>query len=201
MIPDIPDLRLIVETLKTSDLSRRKIAKLVGVSQPTISKLYKGKEVRYSTVYVICQGLRKAMRPRKPQITVEQMCNPNLKSVNTTDRVKKAVMLMSTYNIDQVPVFEGREPVGSVESEELNRRRAEGIDYLELIHLPVTEVMRPSFPVVDSKENFAAVNPLLLARPAMLVRIRGKVSGILTWSDVVNPEKNALMKVGKAPAP
>ena len=49
--------------------------------------------------------------------------------------------------------------------------------------------MRPPSPVVDESEGAGILKMLLLHRQAVLVRIGGKVGGIVTWADVLDLRK------------
>jgi predicted transcriptional regulator len=44
-------------------------------------------------------------------------------------------------------------------------------------------------PVVDESESAGILKMLLLHRQAVLVRIGGKVGGIMTWADVLDARK------------
>jgi len=62
---------------------------------------------------------------------------------------------------------------------------AGGDDYSEIVNRPVRHFMRPPFPVVDESESAGILKMLLLHRQAVIVRIDGKVGGIVTWADVL----------------
>jgi predicted transcriptional regulator len=61
------------------------------------------------------------------------------------------------------------------------QRVAGGDDYAEMANRPVRHFMRPPSPVVDESESAGILKMLLLHRQAVLVRIGGKVGGIVTW--------------------
>ncbi len=63
---------------------------------------------------------------------------------------------------------------------------------------PVREFVRPPFSVVDASESAGILKMLLLHRQAVLVRIGGKVGGIVTWANVLDLRKT---KAGKARHP
>jgi predicted transcriptional regulator len=185
MIPDVPDLLVVAEALKESGLKQTDAARLSGVSRPTVLKLYNGRDLRYSVVRKICKGVDEGLRHKKSGMTVGQICHRELLSVEKDDQVKRAVELMTRHDVDQLPIFDGSDVVGSVEMRELYKWRAEAVDFSEFRQRPVTEVMTRAFIVVDSEDPFVAVRSLLLFRPAILVRTKGRIDGILTWADVV----------------
>jgi predicted transcriptional regulator len=71
--------------------------------------------------------------------------------------------------------------VGAIVHQDLMQRVAGGDDYAEMANRPVRHFMRPPSPVVDESESAGILKMLLLHRQAVLVRIGGKVGGIVTW--------------------
>jgi predicted transcriptional regulator len=66
---------------------------------------------------------------------------------------------------------------------------AGGEDYAETTNRPARDSMGPPFPVVDESESAGILQMLPLHRQAVLVRIGGKVGGIVTWADVLDLRK------------
>jgi predicted transcriptional regulator len=97
---------------------------------------------------------------------------------------------MLNNNFDQLPVFQGREAIGSVVWEDLVRALASGLEYASVMLRRVQEIMRPPFPIIDGTESVSVAQALLLFHAAVLVRLNGKVDGIVTWTDLVrSPHK------------
>ena len=106
-----------------------------------------------------------------------------LLAVEAVDPVRRALDLVRTYNVSQLPVFEGREVVGTVFESDLMRRV---LDQAEILEHPVKEIMDKPLPVVAGDEPIARVTKLLAHKhPAVLVTRNGGVQGILTRFDVI----------------
>jgi predicted transcriptional regulator len=98
---------------------------------------------------------------------------------------------MLKKNFDQLPVFRGNEAIGSVVWEDLVQALASSLEYASVMSHRVQEIMRPPFPIVDGTESVSVAQALLLYHPAVLVRLNGKVDGIVTWTDLVRSRKPA----------
>jgi predicted transcriptional regulator len=96
---------------------------------------------------------------------------------------------MLANNFDQLAVFQGRQAIGSVVWEDLVRALASGLEYATVMSRRAQEIMRPPFPIVDCTESVSVAQDLLLYHPAVLVRLNGKVDGIVTWTDLVRSRK------------
>jgi cystathionine beta-synthase len=105
-------------------------------------------------------------------------------SVGPGTTVRQALRLMDLHDVSQLPVLEGANSVGSVADWSLS---AKSLADTKLLESTVGQVMDPPFPTVDGAQSVDAVAKLLSkANPAVLVRTDGKVSGIVTRSDMLN---------------
>jgi cystathionine beta-synthase len=108
---------------------------------------------------------------------------PRLLSVRADEPARRALTLIEQHNVSQVPVFRGREVVGTVIDNEILKRVLENSAVLDQ---PVSEMMSEPLPVVKSDEPMDSVTQLLAARnPAVLVSDHGDVVGILTRFDML----------------
>jgi cystathionine beta-synthase len=97
--------------------------------------------------------------------------------------VRQALNLMGTYNVSQIPVVEADECVGSL-SEGPLMARALADD--KVLDRPVSDVMQPPFPVIETGAPLDRVTALLSREtPAALVRQDGTFVGIVTRHDVL----------------
>jgi cystathionine beta-synthase len=104
-------------------------------------------------------------------------------SVGEEETVRKAVSLVRTYDVSQLPVLRGTEVVGTVFDAELLKTVLEDTATLDQ---PVRKVMHKPLPQVGPDEPIAQVTRLLADRnPAVLVREDGHIIGILTRFDVI----------------
>jgi cystathionine beta-synthase len=105
-------------------------------------------------------------------------------SVGPGTTVRQALRLMSLHDVSQLPVMDGPSSIGSVADWSLS---AKSLDDTKLLDATVSTIMDPPFPTVDGTQSVDAVAKLMSkANPAVLVREDGKVSGIVTRSDVLN---------------
>jgi cystathionine beta-synthase len=62
-----------------------------------------------------------------------------------------------------------------------------GLEDVEVLEMPVSEVMESPFPMVDADHAVDGIVKLLSkASPAVLVRDEGKIRGIVTRSDMLH---------------
>ncbi|MEE9391236.1 MAG: pyridoxal-phosphate dependent enzyme [Planctomycetota bacterium] len=98
--------------------------------------------------------------------------------------IKKALALMASHNISQIPVIDHGECVGSLRESDLMSAVLEQESDLES---PVRDVIEPPFPVIAANENLDYVMRLLgRENSALLVRTPGgELTGIITRYDVI----------------
>jgi len=98
--------------------------------------------------------------------------------------VRQALRLMHLHDVSQLPVMEDANCTGSVSDWSLSARSLEDT---KLLDVTVSQVMDPPFPVVDEKQAAENVAKLLSkSNPAVLVRMNGKITGIVTRSDLLS---------------
>jgi cystathionine beta-synthase len=109
---------------------------------------------------------------------------PTVVSVAPAASVRQALRLMSLHDVSQLPVMDGGNCVGSVSEGFLT---AKSLENTKLLDSAVSDVMDQPFPVVDAGQPVDAVAKLLSkSNPAVLVRDRGTVQGIVTRSDMLH---------------
>ena len=106
-----------------------------------------------------------------------------LHAVQVDEPVRRALQLVEQHDITQIPVFRGKELVGTIYDSELLKRVLENSGVLDQ---PAATLMGDPLPVVDADEPLTNVTRLLATRtPAVLVRMDGAVTGILTRFDML----------------
>jgi cystathionine beta-synthase len=109
--------------------------------------------------------------------------SPALLSVAVGEPLKRALALIERHDVTQIPVFRGREPVGTLYDNDILRTVLTDPTALER---PVEEWMSEALPVVAGDEPVERVTRLLTARnAAVLVSDNGAVVGILTRFDML----------------
>lgn len=165
-------------------LTQTQLAQLAGVTQAYIAKIEAGMaDPRVSTLEKILATLEKAA-PEKRIIAGEIMTSPII-YIKPTDKIRKAVRLMESHGISQLPVFDRFAQVGSISETTLMRKIADREDLSKLIIQNVERVMESPFPTVDKSTDIDTVYRLLEHSPAVLVMERGRPVGIITKADVL----------------
>ena len=105
-------------------------------------------------------------------------------SVTGGQTVRQALRLMHLHDVSQLPVMDGANCVGSVSDWSLSARSLEDT---KLLDVTLSEVMDAPFPTVDDQQSAESVSKLLSkSNPAVLVRTNGRVTGIVTRSDLLS---------------
>lgn len=106
-----------------------------------------------------------------------------LVAIDPVTTVRKALDLIKEHDISQLPILDKGKAVGTVIDNEL---MSAVLDSNTLLDAPVSEVMRPPFPVIgiDSPIDHA-IEFLKKKHSAVLIEEEQKVSGILTRYDVI----------------
>ncbi len=105
-------------------------------------------------------------------------------SVTAGQTVRQALRLMQLHDVSQLPVMDGANCVGSVSDWSLS---AKSLDDAKLLDVTLSDIMDAPFPVVDDQQTADSVAKLLSkSNPAVLVRTNGKVTGIVTRSDLLS---------------
>ena len=108
---------------------------------------------------------------------------PELVSVARDTPVREALALITEYDISQLPVCDQDECIGSVAESTLMARI---IEDPQVLQKPISTLMDAALPVVDGDTPLPAAGRLLTRQnPAVLVRMSGKLSGIITRFDMV----------------
>lgn len=181
-----PDSSEIKKLRKSLDLTQSDLAVLSKVSQSTIAKIERGTiSGSYEIMTRIFNALYEEMRSKRRGNVAKDVASRNVIGVNSNDKVKKASEIMREKGFSQLPVFEGEIPVGSITESGILRLVKEGTDMKELAEKSISSIMDEAFPVVPEETPLDIVTSLLSFSKAVLVAKRGKITGIITDSDVL----------------
>jgi cystathionine beta-synthase len=104
-------------------------------------------------------------------------------SVGPNDSIGGALELMNRTGVTQIPVLENNHSVGSLRESQILQKLIKNRDLLEGT---VAEVMDKSFPIVDVETGADEVKRKLQKAPAVLIENFGRITGIITRSDVLD---------------
>jgi predicted transcriptional regulator len=165
-------------------LTQAKLAELAGVTQAYIAKIEAGlADPRVSTLEKISNVLEQEL-VKEGRILVGKIMSSPIISVKPDDKIERAVRLMESHNISQLPVLESGVQVGSISETTFVRKIASGEDMLKLLSDNVSEIMDEPFPTVRKDADISVAYHLLEHEPALVVVERGKAVGIVTKADV-----------------
>ena len=179
-----PTLEDIAKKRRQLGLKQAELAKLAGVSQSLIAKLESGKiDSSYTKVKTIFGTLDRLEAKTKVQ---EEKILPNqIISVQKDEPVSKVVRLMKDRGYSQIPVFYGRQSVGSISEKTILRQILEGKDLAQISKLSTEEIMEDAFPQVSEDAPLSLISSLLQTYAAVLVAKKGNVVGIITKADLL----------------
>ncbi len=165
-------------------LTQVQLAELAGVTQAYIAKIEAGDaDPRISTLEKISKALERATTEEK-RVTVEQIMASPIVAIKSDDRIEKAIRLMKSYDISQLPVLDGEAQVGSISEATIVHKIAAGENMHKLLRRSISEMMEGPLPTVGKDVDVNVVYPLLEHEPAVLVVEHGKVTGIVTKADL-----------------
>lgn len=178
MFPEIEEIR---RKRRRLGISQKKLAELVGVSQPLIARLESGTFDPKLSLLKKIQKVLEEFEGRK--VEAKDVMNKPVISISPRESIRKTVEIMMEKDISQLPVIEGEKVVGSITENDILRAVMEIGANAE--NLMVKDVMGEPFPAVDVEESLGVISKLLYEYPAVLVVEEGKIVGIITKQDVM----------------
>lgn len=167
---------------KRLGLTQKQLAGLAGVSQSLIAKIESGKiDPAYSKAVQIMSALED--RQNKEKKMLADVMTSNIISVSPSDSVDRAVSLMRSNDISQIPVLDNGACVGSLSDSsivELVSGR-----HKDLKRIRIREIMGEGFPVLPFNSVIDVATDILRHYPAILVKQNGKLVGIITKADLL----------------
>ena len=157
---------------------------MAGVSQSLIAKLEAGKtDSSYTKVKTIFDVLERL--EVKSKIQTEKLVHTDVIGIQKTKPISEVVRLMKDHGYSQIPVFNGKQSVGSVSEKTILRQILAGKDLQQISKLPIEEIMEDAFPQVSEDAPLALISSLLQTYPAVLVAKKGEILGIVTKADLL----------------
>ena len=109
---------------------------------------------------------------------------PPLIFVKTSDPLKKAVQLMHSYNISQLPVRDGDKVLGSLTEASLMEALFSGVDFA---NQPVSVVMGKPLPTLDESTDISEAYRVLLSGYSGIIVLRNQwPRAVITRTDLIN---------------
>jgi len=167
---------------KKLGITQKKLAELVGVSQPLIARIESGDlDPKLSLVKRIFEVLGEL---EGKGINAKTIMTSPVISVSPDNGILETVDIMRENGFSQVPVIKDEANLGCVtESSILKVIMAKGIDGAE--ELRVRDIMEDPLPEIPPTETLENISKMLINNPALLVVENGKIVGIVTKHDVM----------------
>ena len=179
-----PELEDIGKRRRQLGIKQSELAKAAGVSQSLVAKLEAGKiDSSYTKVKTIFDVLD--LLDLKSKIQTEKLVHNEVICVQQEDPISKVVHLMKEHGYSQVPVFNGKQSVGSVSEKTILRQILSGKDLDQISGLPAEEIMEEAFPQVTEDAPISLISSLLQTYSAVLMAKKDKIVGIITKADLL----------------
>lgn len=179
-----PTLEDIGKRRRQLDLKQSELAKMAGVSQSLIAKLEAGTiDSSYTKVKTIFEVLERIEFKNKVQ--GEKVLHNEVVSIQKEEPVSEVVRIMKEYGYSQIPVFNGKQSVGSISEKTILRQILSGKDLEQISKLSTEEIMEEAFPQINEDAPLALITSLLQTYSAVLVSKKGSLKGIITKADLL----------------
>lgn len=179
----LPELARIVMLRKKMGLTQTELAKKAGISQSLIARVEAGTvDPRYSKVEKIFRALDVS---ESRTITAKEIMSKDVVSVKPTDLFGYAIKKLKKHNVSQIPVLDGKTPVGSLSEGVIMAQITKGADMSVIASKKVKDYMEDPLPQVSPGTDISTLSSLLEHNKAVLITEKGKVEGIVTKADLL----------------
>jgi predicted transcriptional regulator len=179
-----PTLEDIAKRRRQLGLKQSELAKAAGVSQSLIAKLEAGTiDSSYSKVRTIFDVLERL--EFKTKVQAEKVLHNDVITVQKNEPISEVVKIMKENGISQVPVFDGKQSVGSISEKAILHQILAGQDLEEISRQPTEKIMEEAFPQINEDAPLSLITSLLQTYSAVLVSRKGDIIGIITKADLL----------------
>ncbi len=179
-----PPLEDIAKRRRQLGLKQSELAKMASVSQSLIAKLEAGaidpSYTKAKTIFTVLEKLE-----FKNKVQAEKIVQNDVVSIQRHEPISKVVNLMKEHGYSQVPVFEGKQSVGSISEKTILRQILAGKDLKEVSRKSTGDIMEEAFPQINEDAPLTLITSLLQTYPAVLVSKKGSIIGIITKADLL----------------
>ena len=172
------ELEEIKKVRKKLGMTQTELASRAGVSQSLIAKIESGRiDPTYTKTKKIFQSL--AELEKKEEVKAGQLMTSRIIGIGSTASVKEAIGKMKKHGISQLPVIDNSKLVGLVsESTILDA-------LLNSKGKTVRDVMQEAPPIVSKTTSIQVVSNLLKHYLIVIVSEEGRLTGLITKSDLL----------------
>ena len=174
----LPKLSDIMKLRKDVNMTQRELAKEVGVSPSMINQIESGStQPSYITASKIFQILSTKKGKSSPK-NAGQICSSKIVKLKPNDTIGKAEKTMLKEEIDQIPIFDNKDPIGLITTEICiaNPDKKEN---------PISNVMEAAPPRVNVDTPANSLTNLIIVSKCVLVEKKSNIVGIITSSNLL----------------
>lgn len=172
-----------------ANLTQSQLAEKAEVSQAYIAKIESGEaDPTVSTLEKITTIVKQSHTENR--FTAKDIMTKPIISTSPDDKIKKAIDLMDSYEISQMPVIKEKRQIGSVTEDTILRKAKGSKEMARIGEARVKNAMEEPFPMVGSKTEISTLARLLEHEQAILVLEKGELEGIITKADLLTFSTN-----------
>ena len=181
MLPRIDSIKQLRTKL---GITQKKLATMTGVSTSMINQIESGRsQPSYETAKKIFDSLA-TLEGKSSSHKAGDFCSKEIVKLKPTNTLHDAIKKMHKFSISQIPVFEGKDPVGVVSEDGIMKHLAD-VGESELKQAKIKETMDSIPPIVDYDTPANVLVPLIRFSKCILVTKDSKIVGIITASDTL----------------
>ena len=180
----LPRLDSIKQARIKLGITQKKLASMTGVSTSMINQIESGRsQPSYETAKRIFDNLA-TLEGQLSSHKAGDFCSKEIVKLKPTNSLHDAIKKMHALSISQIPIFNGKEPLGVVSDDGIVRHLSDS-DESQWKKIKLSEVMEPIPPIVDYETPANALVPLIRFSKCILVSKNSKIVGIITASDTL----------------
>jgi len=180
----LPRLDSIKQARVKLGITQKKLATMTGVSTSMINQIESGRsKPSYETAKRIFDNLA-TLEGALSAHTAGEFCSKEIVKLKPTNSLHDAIKKMRTSSISQIPIFEGKEPVGVVTEDGIVKHLSDS-DESQWKKIELKEVMESIPPIVDYDTPLNTLVPLIRFSKCILVSKNSRVVGIITATDTL----------------
>ncbi len=181
MLPNIENIKQ--QRLKIN-LTQKELANDVGVSTSMINQIESGRcQPSYQTAKKIFEVLANKEN-QSSSFLAGDLCSQNIVNIKPSHTLHDAIKKMHKSSISQIPVFDGKTPVGVISESGIVTHYENGNIKIAK-RIKVETIMEPIPPIIDYKTPANTLGPLIKYSKCILVSKNSKIFGIITASDTL----------------
>lgn len=165
------------------NMTQAELAAEAGVSQSLVAKLERGSiNPSYESVRLLLQALDR--HERQEEATAHQLMQRQPIYADPTETVGEVLAVMKRHGLSQLPILDGRVPIGSVSESAVLGRLERDADLERLKRQPVRDIMEAAFPTVSPDTRRRTLVEMLRDDAAILVMDDGRLVGVVGKADL-----------------